>query len=94
FLDGSFSSLNFASRALPRAKTGSGAAANETATDPNPLSAQDNLPIIHTYRQVVVDRSITKVSAKAEPMRPSVSPCQRKVGTANHQARKSRISLH
>ncbi|MBU2324680.1 MAG: hypothetical protein KJ884_17160, partial [Gammaproteobacteria bacterium] len=35
FLDGSFSRLNFASRALPRAKTGSGAAANETGTDPS-----------------------------------------------------------
>jgi len=34
FLAGSFSSLNFAARALPRGKTGSGAAVRETATDP------------------------------------------------------------
>ncbi|TBU73430.1 hypothetical protein DNK06_20670 [Pseudomonas daroniae] len=34
-LDGSFGPPNFASRALPRAKTGSGAAVRETGTDPN-----------------------------------------------------------
>ncbi|MBU1330340.1 MAG: hypothetical protein KJ651_06650, partial [Gammaproteobacteria bacterium] len=34
FLDDSFSQLNFASRALPRAKTGSGAAADEASADP------------------------------------------------------------
>ncbi|TBU96441.1 hypothetical protein DNK34_16310 [Pseudomonas dryadis] len=35
FLADSFSPLNFAARALPRGKTGSGAAVRETATDPN-----------------------------------------------------------
>jgi len=34
FLASSFSPLNFAARALPRGKTGSGAAVRETATDP------------------------------------------------------------
>ncbi|TBU90577.1 hypothetical protein DNK44_15200 [Pseudomonas dryadis] len=34
FLADSFSPLNFAARALPRGKTGSGAAVRETATDP------------------------------------------------------------
>ncbi|TBU71886.1 hypothetical protein DNK10_22615 [Pseudomonas daroniae] len=34
FLAGSFSQLNFAARALPRGKTGSGAAVRETSTDP------------------------------------------------------------
>ncbi|TBU83023.1 hypothetical protein DNK06_00800 [Pseudomonas daroniae] len=33
-LDGSFGPPNFTSRALPRAKTGSGAAVRETGTDP------------------------------------------------------------
>ncbi|KAB0546515.1 hypothetical protein F7R01_21600 [Pseudomonas argentinensis] len=37
FLAGSFSSLNFAARALPRDKRGSGAAVRETATDPREL---------------------------------------------------------
>ncbi|TBU79261.1 hypothetical protein DNK06_12665 [Pseudomonas daroniae] len=35
FLAGSFSPLNFAARALPRGKTGSGAAVRETSTDPS-----------------------------------------------------------
>ncbi|KAB0550967.1 hypothetical protein F7R01_07135 [Pseudomonas argentinensis] len=35
FLAGSFSPLNFAAHALPRGKTGSGAAVRETATDPS-----------------------------------------------------------
>ncbi|TBU78471.1 hypothetical protein DNK10_01675 [Pseudomonas daroniae] len=34
FLAGSFSQLNFAARALPRGKTGSGAAVHEMSTDP------------------------------------------------------------
>ncbi|SDI34573.1 Response regulator receiver domain-containing protein [Pseudomonas flavescens] len=36
FLAGSFSPLNVAARALPRGKTGSGAAVRETSTDPAP----------------------------------------------------------
>ncbi|TBU75410.1 hypothetical protein DNK10_12245 [Pseudomonas daroniae] len=34
FLAGSFGPPNFAARALPRGKTGSGAAVRETSTDP------------------------------------------------------------
>ncbi|KAB0551152.1 hypothetical protein F7R01_08105 [Pseudomonas argentinensis] len=35
FLAGSFSQLNFAARALPREKTGAGAAVREASTDPS-----------------------------------------------------------